>query len=85
MQAIQSSDQPLPGANHTPDRGRSTPPWLELIREAVEAADFGSIQIKVHAGEVVQIEATRKIRIPSVANKFPLHPTAPAEDQLPRL
>ena len=57
---------------------RPTSPWLQLIREAVEAVDYGTIQIKVHAGEVVQIETTRKIRVPSNISQF--HPTAPAEE-----
>jgi len=57
---------------------RPTSPWLQLIREAVEAVDYGTIQIKVHAGEVVQIETTRKIRVPSNVSQF--HPTAPAEE-----
>jgi hypothetical protein len=60
---------------------RPTPPWLKLIRDAVDASDFGTIQIKVHGGEVVQIETTRKIRVPSQAPQFPFHPTAPAEEQ----
>ena len=60
---------------------RPTPPWLKLIRNAVEASDFGTIQIKVHGGEVVQIEATRKIRVPSSNPRYPFHPTAPAEEQ----
>jgi hypothetical protein len=42
----------------------TNPAWLNLIREAVDAADFGTIQIKVHGGKVVQIETTRKIRLP---------------------
>jgi len=54
-----------------------------LIREAVEAADYGTIQIKVHGGEVVQIETTRKIRVPSSNPKISLYPTAPAEVQQP--
>jgi len=41
------------------------PAWLRLIREAVDAVDYGTIQIKVHASEVVQIETTRKIRVSS--------------------
>lgn len=60
-------------------RRHSTPSWLKLIQEAVETADFGTIQIKVHAGEVVQIETTRKIRVPAESSRF-FHPTASAED-----
>ena len=63
------------GSVTAPQRPHS--PWLQLIRESVEAVDYGTIQIKVHAGEVVQIETTRKIRVPSNISQF--HPTAPAE------
>jgi hypothetical protein len=84
MTAILSSVQNSPIAGDTSSRGRSTPAWLSLIREAVEAADFGTIQIKVHGGEVVQIETTRKIRVPSNAPRFPFHPTAPAEESQPK-
>jgi hypothetical protein len=54
------------------------PPWLELLRDAVGSVDFGTVQIKVHDSEVVQIETTRKIRVPSRSGSN-LHSTAPAE------
>ena len=81
MKAIPSFDLAARGnsggsANRVPQRPAS--PWLQLIRESVEAVDYGTIQVKVHAGEVVQIETTRKIRVPS--NVAPFHPTAPAEE-----
>jgi hypothetical protein len=60
-------------------RRSSIPSWLKLIQEAVESSDFGTIQIKVHGGEVVQIETTRKIRVSSQSTRNPSHPTAPAE------
>jgi len=54
--------------------------WLKLVQEAVESADFGTVQIKVHGGEVVQIETTRKIRIPSTSSPaVPFPPTASTE------
>lgn len=59
---------------------RLPPSWLKLVQEAVEAADFGTIQIKVHGGEVVQIETTRKIRVPSASNHPISHPTAHTEE-----
>ncbi|MDD5350526.1 MAG: YezD family protein [Chthoniobacteraceae bacterium] len=71
------------GASHAPAAPlphRSTPPWLKLIQEAVEASDFGTVQIKVHGGEVVQIETTRKIRVPSASTRSFTQPTAPAEE-----
>ena len=78
----------LSSSPHAPHRGFSTPAWLDLIREAVEAVDYGTIQIKVHGGEVVQIETTRKIRVPSSLPLEPslssLRPTAHAEVQHPK-
>ncbi len=70
------------GTSPTPEsalRRSAIPSWLKLIQDAVEASDFGTIQIKVHGGEVVQIETTRKIRVPSQAPRNPSHPTASAE------
>ncbi len=61
-------------------RHQSSPSWLKLIQDAVEAADFGTIQIKVHAGEVVQIETTRKIRVGAESPRVSFHPTATAEE-----
>ena len=52
------NDSAVSSPNHS-----DAPPWLDLIRQAVSAVDFGTIQIKVHNREVVQIEATRKIRV----------------------
>jgi len=84
MKAILSVEQSR--ASDRADGGRgfqSKPAWLDLLHEALRAVDFGLIQIKVHGGEVVQIETTRKIRVPSSASNSPFLPTAPAEDQQP--
>jgi hypothetical protein len=35
---------------------------LSKIREAMEGIEFGSVLIKIHQGEVVGIESTRKAR-----------------------
>ena len=35
---------------------------LHKIREAMEGIEFGSVLIKIHQGEVVGIESTRKAR-----------------------
>jgi len=83
VKPIATSQLHSPNAGHAAHRGAPTPAWLNLIREAVEAADYGTIQIKVHGGEVVQIETTRKIRVPSSNPKISLYPTAPAEVQQP--
>ena len=80
--------EPLPTTEEAPERNHSTPAWLNLIRKAVAAVDYGTVQIKVHGNEVVQIETTRKIRvptsIPSESSLSSLRPTAHAEVQHPK-
>ena len=36
--------------------------WLEVVERQAEALRFGSIQITVHEGRVVQIETSVKVR-----------------------
>jgi len=36
--------------------------WLDRIREAVRTTDYGSIYIKIHDGQVVEIETSTKTR-----------------------
>jgi len=81
MKAILSSTLASPSDALRVREPRPAPSWLEIIRQSVEAVDFGTIQIKVHGGEVVQIETTRKIRVPSALSHF--QPTAPAEVEQP--
>jgi len=81
MKAILSPNLVLPSSTHQARESRPAASWLEIIRQAVDAVDFGTIQIKVHGGEVVQIETTRKIRVPSALSHF--QPTAPAEAEQP--
>jgi len=45
-----------------------TPHWLERIRESVGSMSYGSIHIKIHDGEVVEIETSRKFRFPHPAS-----------------
>jgi len=52
-----------------PDRGLAaalsaveTKSWLEVVSRQVEALRFGSVQITVHEGRVVQIETSVKVR-----------------------
>ena len=70
----------LNSASRNGGNASATPLWVKLVQDAVASSDFGTVQIKVHAGEVVQIESTRKIRVPSSPARNPLHPTAPAEE-----
>ena len=36
---------------------------LEEVRRAIRAIEFGSVLIKIHAGAVVGIETSRKVRL----------------------
>ena len=36
--------------------------WVELVRQKVEALEFGSVQIVVHDSRVVQVESTERHR-----------------------
>lgn len=36
--------------------------WLEVVERQVKALKFGSVQITVHEGRVVQIETSVKVR-----------------------
>jgi hypothetical protein len=49
--------------------GAPTPTDLVLakVREALETIEFGSILIKIHQGEVVDIETSTRTRLPGRA------------------
>lgn len=36
--------------------------WFEVVQRQVEALKFGSVQITVHEGRVVQVETSVKVR-----------------------
>jgi hypothetical protein len=36
--------------------------WLEVVRRQVSALRFGSVEITIHEGRVVQIETSTKVR-----------------------
>lgn len=36
--------------------------WLEIVKRQVEALRFGSVEITVHEGRVVQVETSTKVR-----------------------
>jgi hypothetical protein len=38
------------------------PVWLQLVREHVGTLKFGTVQITVHDGRVVQVERVEKLR-----------------------
>jgi hypothetical protein len=41
----------------------SLPEWLQLVRAQVESLKFGTVQVTVHASNVVQIERVEKTRL----------------------
>jgi hypothetical protein len=41
------------------------PEWLHIVRSKVESLAFGTVQIVVHEGKVMQIERTEKTRLES--------------------
>jgi len=64
----------MSAAIQTPD----TDPWLEIVRQKVEAMRFGSVQIIVHEGRVTQVESTEKTRLPGdISASAPRRPTSP--------
>ncbi|MDG0814617.1 YezD family protein [Cohnella rhizosphaerae] len=43
--------------------------WIQRITEAVEGLQYGSVQIIVHDGRIVQIERTERRRFDEVAER----------------
>lgn len=43
----------------TPPRGET---WLEVVERQVNGLKFGSVEITVHEGRVVQVETNSKLR-----------------------
>jgi hypothetical protein len=39
------------------------PHWLEIVRKQVEAVQFGTVQLTVHEGQVVQVERVERVRL----------------------
>ncbi len=53
---------------HVPDSRSANPggvdsPWQDVVERQVSALRFGSLQITVHEGKVVQIERSVKVRL----------------------
>lgn len=42
---------------------KELPAWTQLVMEKASALRFGSIQIILHEGRVIQVESTEKIRL----------------------
>ena len=60
------------------------PPWLSVVRKEAASLRFGLIQIKVHDGEIVQIESTRKFRVEDILPESESPPTEHSEAYPPK-
>jgi hypothetical protein len=60
------------------------PSWISLVHKAAASIRFGSIQIKVHDGEIVQIETTSKLRLDDLPPELKSLPTEHTEAQPPK-
>lgn len=40
------------------------PHWSDIIAEALKGLDYGSLNITVHEGQIIQIDRTEKQRFP---------------------
>jgi len=63
--------QKRPGAE-----GAAEEAWTRAVVEAVQALSFGSVEIVVHDGRVVQVETREKVRFDEVGRRRPGHPGA---------
>ena len=59
MNGHQKSDQARPER----EDADSLPAWVKLIREQVVSLKFGTVQITVHEGKVVQMKRVEKFRL----------------------
>ena len=60
---MSGSARRMPRAKEQTDPAAGEEAILSKIREAMEGIEFGSVLIKIHQGEVVGIESTRKARL----------------------
>jgi hypothetical protein len=65
-------------------RSPDLPPWLSVVRKEAASLRFGLIQIKVHDGEIVQIESTRKLRVEDILPESESPPTEHSEAYPPK-
>ena len=49
---------------NTVDIAGNDDPWVRTVRAAVGALRYGSVEIVVHDGRVVQVETREKVRFP---------------------
>jgi hypothetical protein len=56
-----------------PARGETDEQWQQAVREGVQGLRFGSVEIVVHEGRVVQVETRAKVRFDG-AGRLPTRP-----------
>lgn len=50
-------------ANESPDQvAHDSEDWLQVVRDKASRLQFGSIQVTVHDGRVIQVESTERTR-----------------------
>lgn len=52
-------------------RESSAEPWLQIVREKVDAIRFGAVQIVIHEDRVTLVESTEKTRLGQAASGAP--------------
>src|SRR2546422_7205915 len=74
--------------------GAAAGAWVRPLRDALRGLRYGSVELVVHDGRVVQIERREKVRFDEAARRLPDHrgrrpqtilgPTGPPEDPFRR-
>lgn len=55
-----------PAPTRPSDPGALSPPkWLEAVQRALEKLQYGQVVLTVHQGEVIQVDRTERLRLPS--------------------
>lgn len=57
------SNPPRPPVTEQPAASATHEEWLAYVRDKIEGTKYGSLQIVVHDGRIMQVEATEKIRL----------------------
>lgn len=48
--------------NSDANNGWAEPEWLVVLKQQIESLRFGTVQVVVHEGRVVQLEKAEKVR-----------------------
>ncbi len=64
----------------TPIDKDAAPPWLQALHRAVRGLRYGSVELVIHDGRVVQIERREKLRFESSVSR-PDYPETTSSDR----